>query len=109
MKVVLPLAVLILASLLLGSLLELHTRDLRMTEAFIAAEQASMLAESGLLHAEQLLIASPTWRGPLQNVSLGPGTYSVLITDLGGDLITLESTGSVGSVKSKAKKSRNKK
>jgi Tfp pilus assembly protein PilX len=105
MKLVLPLSVLTLALLLLGSLLSLNTKDLRMTEELIAAEQAVYLAEAGLLHAEHLLESNPAWRGPLQNVPCGSGTYSVLVTDRGGGHLTLESTGSVGSSRRTVKKS----
>ncbi|PWK06287.1 hypothetical protein [Tumebacillus permanentifrigoris] len=104
MKIVLPLALLTLASLLLGALLSLNTKDLQMTEAFIAAEQASALAEAGLRHAGQQLTMNPAWRGPLQNVPCGPGTYSVLVTDLGGGKLALNSTGTVGLAKIKLQK-----
>lgn len=102
MKSLFALALLTLALLLLGSLLTFATKDMRMTEDLIAWEQASALAESGLLHAEAKLQADPSWRGPLSDRGLGPGTYSVRITDLGGGSFALESTGTVG--RSKVKK-----
>ncbi|MBL0387030.1 hypothetical protein JJB07_10245 [Tumebacillus sp. ITR2] len=96
MKIALPFAVLTLALLLLGSLLTLTTKDLRMTEDLITSEQADALAEAGLLHAEMQLASDPSWRGSLQNLPCGPGTYSVTLIDFGGGNLSLESIGRVG-------------
>ncbi|KEO82658.1 hypothetical protein [Tumebacillus flagellatus] len=104
MKIALPLAFLTLALLLLGALLQLTTQDLRMTEDLISAEQAQVLAESGVLHAEHRLAADPSWRGALPNIPCATGAYSVAVSDLGNGSLLIESTGWAGRSKKLSKK-----
>ena len=104
MKLFLTVALLSLALLLLGSLVGLTAKDLRMTVELTQSEQAYYLAEAGLIRAQIYHETTPAWRGEWRQIPLGPGTYTVRLYDQAGTL-QIESTGEVG----KARKSITKK
>ena len=95
MKLFLTFSLLTLALLLLGNLVALTAKDLHMTTDLYNTEQASYLAEAGLVLAEHKLASDPSWRGQWFHVPLGAGTYTVRIYDQSG-VVKTESTGQVG-------------
>lgn len=105
MKSVLVVALLSLSLLLLGTLVGLTGKDLRMAVELLRSEQAYYLAEAGLQRAEQQARLDPTWRGEWQGVQLGSGTYSVRVYEQAGQL-QFEAVGEVGNVKMKKSKSK---
>ena len=105
MKLFLTVALLSLALLLLGSLVGLTAKDLRMTVELSQSEQAYYLAEAGLTRAQTYHETFPTWRGEWRQIPLGPGTYTVRLYDQAGT-IQIESTGEVGTVKETITKKR---
>jgi hypothetical protein len=97
-KLFLTVALLSIALLVLGSLVGLTAKDLRMTVELSQSEQAYYLAEAGLTRAKTYYETTPSWRGEWHQIPLGPGTYTVRLYDQVGTL-QIESTGEVGKVK----------
>jgi hypothetical protein len=95
MNLLFPVSLLTFTLLLLGSLLYLTQTDLRITFDMIRAEQAALLADSGLAAACERHSRDPNWRGDSGPHELGSGTYSYRIAT-NGSTVLLESTGVVG-------------
>ncbi len=58
-------------------------------------EQATFLADAGLARAIIMLKNNTSWRVGYSSVSLGSGTYTVTLTDV-GVFVDVVSTGAVG-------------
>jgi len=65
------------------------------TGAQISDSQAIYLAEAGIHYGIYSLKQNPAWTGTSSPVSLGEGTFSVSVIDLGGGDYRLTSTGTV--------------
>jgi hypothetical protein len=103
-KLFLPLALLLLTSLLLGATLTLTTKDFNLTTDLYRSDQAYYLAEAALARAKAQLAQDPAWRGEWTQIPLGPGTYSIRVTEQNGT-VQIEAVGEVGKVKAVIKKS----
>ncbi len=105
MKSFIALAFMLFSLLLYGTLVQVTSKDLRMTAELLAAEQAYYLVEAGLARAEQQITLDPMWRGEWNRVPLGAGSYSVRVYEQAGS-VWFEAVGEVGKVTLKKTKSR---
>ncbi|ASS74968.1 hypothetical protein CIG75_08195 [Tumebacillus algifaecis] len=103
MKLFLPVTLLLVTILLLGTQLALTTQDFRMTTELYRSDQAYYLAEAALLVGQSHLQQDPSWRGERMQIRLGAGVCSYRIYEQAG-VVQIEATGEIGKVKTVQKK-----
>ncbi len=91
----LTLIVMITLTSVVGAYLGFVQSSTRSTGAQIADSQAIYLADAGLHYGIYNLKQDSGWAGTASPISLGEGTFSVSVTDLGGGDYRLTSTGTV--------------
>jgi Tfp pilus assembly protein PilX len=89
------LIVMITVSTVVGAYLGFVQFSTKSTGAQISDSQAIYLAEAGIHYGIYSLKQDSGWTGTSFPVSLGEGTFSVNVTDLGGSEYRLTSTGTV--------------
>ncbi|TCP59645.1 hypothetical protein EV586_101877 [Tumebacillus sp. BK434] len=103
MRLLLPVSLLLLTLLLLGTQLALTTQDLHITAELTRSDQAYYLAEAALHLARSRLQQNPAWRGQQESVPLGEGSYSYRVYEQ-GTTVHIEATGQIGKIKTLLKK-----
>jgi len=89
------LIVMITVSSVVGAYLGFIQFSTKSTGAQISDSQAVYLADAGIHYGIYSLKQDPSWTGTPSPISLGEGSFSVSVSDLGGGDYRLTSTGTV--------------
>ncbi len=89
------LMVMIVLASVVGAYLGFVQTSTKSTGAQIVDSQAFYLADAGIHYGIYSLKQIPGWTGTSSPVSLGEGTFSVSVIDLGGGDYRLTSTGTI--------------